>query len=446
MEHNAKIYINGKLQLPSNFNRIPFDIYKINNKIIYHVEEYNIIKSPTKIYISSLIKDTGLGLNASKAITLNRFNYNFNNGLYSGNNFELIFVDKVYIANGDDFILENQNMNLIIRSGVGFTWIGKVEYNGNNLSEWTLQDNIYVATQTVEKEITDIVNLTYLDEFDMPLPYVEVDTLEKCKATKGSFYQNGVKIYHNPYNEHDATKSFTIFSTRCMSIRMFNPSANKCIVKDIGFFSDSLYYATDDVNKETYFINCKFHRGKQDSFSAIGKYTVYMLDCIANYGSKDNFNYHTFDANSFVLEINCKGYGAGIYKMPLSDANTTTNSNNGSTAHDGLTIVRLGCSYWDCEGPIVADINNCSSFNLEVSAKDTVATNTGYRTSFLLIADNSTSVEDINPRYLINCSGGGKYIKYGYVVTDGTYVNNFKGNTSHKGISRVAELDGEIYE
>lgn len=442
--------INGKLFLPSDFPTIPFDIYFIDNKFRCNLSAKTLTKTDaTKVYISCLKGGSGLGETPSNAISLARFSLNLSSSLYSNvTDFELIFVDKIYIGNEDEFKLENQAINITFRSGVGFTWFGRVKSKSKStLSDWVLTDDIYKATLDSSGQISDVVNLTKLNEFEMPYIYENVSSLEECKSKEGSFYQNGTEIYCNPYSFHDATKSVCVTATKCLHIRQYK--ANKCVFENIGFLCDSLYYATDSINNKTYFIDCKFHRGLTNSFSAVGKYSVYLYNCIADYGSADNFNYHTYDYNSVVVEINCIAYGAGYFK--ISGGNTATASNNCSTAHEGLNILRLGCKYWDSEGPTVADINNCYSININCEAKNCKETNTGYKTSFLFQNTGTTGRTTQANKYLINCKGGGNNVKYGIVGTDDTYINNFNGNINFKNEESVNEIkiiewEGEIHE
>ena len=207
----------------------------------------------------------------------------------------------------------------------------------------------------------------------------------------------------------------------------------------------SLRFATDNILNQTYFINCRFHRGATNSFSAEGKYSVYLYNCIADYGSADNFNYHTFDNNSLVVEINCIGYKAGYNKITA----TSTASNNCSTAHEGLNVLRVGCQYWDSEGSIVADINNCYSINISCSAKNCKESTTGYKTSYLF-QNTSPGRDGITKKYLIDCFGGGENVKYGIVGQNDTFINNFNGNINFKNEEslnnkfNIVEWEGEI--
>jgi hypothetical protein len=86
---------------------------------------------------------------------------------------------------------------------------------------------------------------------------------------------------------------------------------------------------------------------------------IYMLRCDSFTNALDGFNYHldTSASSAVVLEENCAGFGSNVGA-----------SNNGSSAHDNVSIVRLNGSYWGNYAYNVIDIDNGWSWNLGVSA------------------------------------------------------------------------------
>ncbi len=443
--------INGKLYLPSEFPTLPFDIFYSNGKYFCDLSAKKLTaKNATKVYISCVTGGTGLGNTPKTAISLNRFKSNLTNNLYSGiTDFELIFMDKVYVAIGNDFELYNEAIKVTFRSGVGFTWIGRLKTNSKYTNGWTATatSGVYVTTQDTEHDIQDIINLSKLNEFGMPYLYTKVATLDECKLQEGTFYQDGTKIYQHAYNFHNYDTAMLAVPNKIISIRQFNE--RKVVFENMGFTADTLYLATDNILNQLYFINCRFHRGTNDAFGLVGRYQVYSYNCVADYPSKDCFNYHSFSKDSVAVEINCIGYGAGKHKMTYSGSNTNTVSNNGSTAHNGINVLRVGCSYWDCEGPIVADIQNCRSVNIGCSAKNIADTCSGERTAFLITTDisqNQSYRTEMCNKYIINCIGGGTNVKYGIVANSYTKIMNFRGNTNLKGTMEYIKWEGEVYE
>ena len=164
------------------------------------------------------------------------------------------------------------------------------------------------------------------------------------------------------------------------------------------------YHATCTGSGQTAcFVNCVFRDGGENGLSVTG------IDCICigcvSYGNKlDGFNYHAKDIEGTTyipnaLEIDCVAYNNG------SDQ-SGSDSCNGSTAHEGVQIVRLNGEYYSCYGGVIAEIAETSqpttiSVNFGVLAHDSTGTGT-YKASFW--ASKNTKM------YLYDCSCyGGTY-------------------------------------
>lgn len=93
-----------------------------------------------------------------------------------------------------------------------------------------------------------------------------------------------------------------------------------------------------------------------------GGILAYWNNCRARWNERDGFNYHGVAADAFLAatsvkghEFNCDGSHNGW---------DVTGTNNGSTAHDGCAVVRLGGRYTDNQDRPVDDINNARSWNM----------------------------------------------------------------------------------
>lgn len=75
----------------------------------------------------------------------------------------------------------------------------------------------------------------------------------------------------------------------------------------------------------------------------------YIIECEASASVLDGFNYHANTTNNSipcVLEWNCFTHSCGDGSNP---------SSNGSTIHDGASIIRIGGEYMMCHGGVIAD-------------------------------------------------------------------------------------------
>lgn len=150
-------------------------------------------------------------------------------------------------------------------------------------------------------------------------------------------------------------------------------------------------------------MKCTFRDGGTNGLAVEGVDAV-LFECVA-YGNRyDGLNYHartlqdvTYIPN--VLEIDCKAYNNGTDQ-------SGSDSCNGSTAHDGVQIIRLNGEYYSCYGGVIAEIGLANedptiSVNYGVLAHDSTGTG-AYKASFW--ASVNTKM------YLYDCSSyGGTY-------------------------------------
>lgn len=135
--------------------------------------------------------------------------------------------------------------------------------------------------------------------------------------------------------------------------------------------------------KRVCFVKCTFRDGGTNGLGLEGTDAV-LFECVA-YGNKlDGLNYHarTLNGTTYipnVLEIDCKAYNNGTDQ-------SGSDSCNGSTAHDGVKIIRLNGEYYSCYGGVIAEIALANgeptiSVNYGVNAHESTGTGT-YNASF----------------------------------------------------------------
>lgn len=432
---NEPVFKNGVLELPNDFPKLPFTVHKYNNNYSTSISPYTAFdwSDATQVYISNRI-GTGDGLSPSSAISIGRFDYNLKNSVYGDKKKFIVNILNNVLVDKTTMTIDTQGVDILFRSLApnGFSWCGRFlrpNTNGECETSWVLSDGIYKITQSKTYNILDVMNLKVLDDADMPKAYQRVSSLSECKNMKGSYYQadSSNDIYCNPHLNHLIKDVVLLIPTTIVNL---NPSTpNTVIFENIGFPSDSLRVNPSSLNCQLYFFNCKFYRNPNDAIGFNGAYHAYLFNCLASHGSKDGFNYHTTNPNSLAVEVNCHSFNNGVLK--LNNGNQTTHSNNGSTAHDGMSVLRVGCTYWNCEGPIVADVDGCYSINIGCKAADIIDTNTGVNASFYFSNSRKS--------YVIDCEGGGKNVEYGVVGDSNTVVSGFKGNKNYKGDIQIID-------
>ena len=421
---------NGKITLPSDFPEVPFNIYRKDKyNYVHDATPYNQFdwSVATEVFITARRNSNYNGESIFQPIDTYTFGQKLSNGDYgSQDSFIFTIVDNIYDSSNGLGVAGVKNLLIRSKSISGKTIVSAFKKIGEKASSWIADSGVYSTTLTdgTTHAIHDVINTVKTDGYGMSSIYTKLDTLTAVQNEKGTFYQSGKKIYCNPH----ATENISQL-TPSTTINLFVPRDEHEIIMFEDIVMPNITPKFDYVNgvNAIYFFRCGFLRGLgQDAFSISGgKYNVYLLDCVSAYATKDGFNYHTTNSDSLAVEVNCVAYGAGLHKRM---GNTTTHSNNGSTAHDGMNMLRVGSHYWDCEGPPVADVNDCYSISIGVKVGNILETTTGHRDAFHLSAESGTSLK---PKYVIESESYGKNILRGINAPQGNaYYMDFTGNTN----------------
>jgi hypothetical protein len=128
--------------------------------------------------------------------------------------------------------------------------------------------------------------------------------------------------------------------------------------------------------------------------NVLGAKLVVSQNCEAFHGTADGFNYHIYNGViPKAIEINCRGYSNG----------GGTSSDNGSSAHDGSSIIRVNGQYFGNVHSNVADVHaGTQSWNLGCAA---------YTSG---VEDDFTFLTDTPAAWLDSCAGFGS--RYGLTV------------------------------
>lgn len=226
--------------------------------------------------------------------------------------------------------------------------------------------------------VTVVYDLGVLDTNGIPIPYVYKTTKDECQAEIKTWYTDGTTVWIHTDDNLIPDSNFIVCSNDAQTIKLLGTS--KFYMKNVMSLGTSSIGAMDvrgdatgaTVVGEFIHDNCKFVGGRTDGTNGTNAFAtqsvkyVYGFNSIAAYGRLDGFNYHFSevpDANRrdcFVLEYGCKSYNHG----GLSSAET----NNSSTCHEGVNILRINGDYSDSRGPIVADVNACYSIIIDCVA------------------------------------------------------------------------------
>jgi hypothetical protein len=166
-----------------------------------------------------------------------------------------------------------------------------------------------------------------------------------------------------------------------------------------------------------YFNNCTFRFAVNNGLASTASATTYFYNCVASKNGDDGFNYHKSTGTvPYSVEINCTG----------RDNGAAGDIDNGSTMHDGGSIVRIMGEYARNVGRNVHDVTSgTTSWNLGCYAHDSTsavndinwAAGTGGSDTakmWLDCCNSSGSATDIEADtqaavYIRNFTGGGVY-------------------------------------
>ncbi len=291
---------------------------------------------------------------------------------------------------------EGTAINALIRSGApsGITWMASLKAQDDpDISEqWVKVDgyeNVYKTTQKTADTIVTLFNFDARDEYGIPRPYILTDvhkdeactlldeaaSLAACEANEGTFFQSADKktVYCHPRKGEEPSDISLNWRDSFLSGIRHSSACNTgtVIFENIGFMprvtdhSNNQFGGNDYLKSVFGFIGCKFSGGAHNTLGMTGKYTVYLNDCVAAYGFRDNYNYHSASdqkngrtESSRAIEVNCISYMNGDFNRIQSEDHpvaNSANSNNSSTAHDGMYILRVGGRYFNSQGHHVGD-------------------------------------------------------------------------------------------
>lgn len=224
----------------------------------------------------------------------------------------------------------------------------------------------------------------FRDDWGGARPMLAADTLVECQNTPGSYFWNSgassMTVHMFDGREPDSNWLYTGNTSGRLRVFMDN-SAGIAIFENLEVYQNvgSAAVGGIDTRCQTYPDNtaklgCKnvlVYGASGDGFEVNDYETVVMERCYARYNRKDGFNYHSIPGVSTggymnIYEIDCKslyhGWDGWYNQAAL------TFSNNGSSAHDGMNILRVNCQHGNSLGSCIADVGGTYSINYGVTA------------------------------------------------------------------------------
>lgn len=262
------------------------------------------------------------------------------------------------------------------------------------------------AWGTAATGVTNVFDASAPDYRGMPRRYANVANLAAVQALAGSWCEVGGVVYVRAFD--DRTPDDEILVNMNTGGFAATVRAGKTFyAEDVGFMlgsasSQSVYIVT--ASSQTGFftaIRCFFGAGGSNALEVRNTTAVWLRDCTGGMTKADALNYHRVGHNlpMAVVEHGCHAYDCGIVGG--------SGTNNCSTAHEGIPIIRINCVYFNSNGPVVADVNGCTSLIVNCSAARSILVSGATAANFY--ADNTPWALDASPEgemWLVSCSGG----------------------------------------
>lgn len=282
---------------------------------------------------------------------------------------------------------------------------GPVTLSAHDNLTWTLtagQTNTYQAARSGVGMVYDAKSPDANGDY---VRYTQQTSIANVEANAGSWYSDGTNVYvHCSGNRVPDTniRAFLATNSNVISGKVtvylegitFEGGNQALLIQNTSSTAIPTVYAKD----------CGFkYASLYNALSVLGGNT-YLVNCLAAQAFRDGFNYHFQNGVLCTsVEINCTGRNNGY--------DTTSSNNNGSTTHDGNTIVRVNGMYNNNNGPNVCDVNGSKSWLVSCEAHHAVPNGSGN----IWIEGNmwcdSCNAHDSTYDLVTNISGSTMYIR-----------------------------------
>lgn len=230
---------------------------------------------------------------------------------------------------------------------------GRAEFSFRDAVTWTKtggRTNVYQSATT--RTTPAVIDLASTDSYGIAKRLQVVADLATCDATPGSVLTVSTTLYVHTHDSRAADADILAFST---SISAWTQSNSKqFFLKNIDFWgylqpvliggSAAARFVFDGC---TFCYSYAAKNGFETSTSVHADTLTIMHNCTAAYNSYDGFGYRGAHK---AIEIDCKGVYNGFVG--------TNDADNGSTAHENVTTLRINGIYRYNGDRNVHDVNN----------------------------------------------------------------------------------------
>lgn len=242
------------------------------------------------------------------------------------------------------------------------------------------------AWKTNSASVRNVVSGFYLndrDELGIPRPIVSTGTSAlSVETTPLSSFDDGTWFYINLPNGVKPNPFVNWLYSNNVGARQFNTDTGTILFENVDVFASvkgasfncMRFRSTTDaaINSSARigFKNCRFYGASANALGTFDIQLVVTEKCYAAYCFNDLFNIHSFNLNAAkgqaitYYEDRCLGHSGGYTGFAFGLV--ASGSDNGSTVHDGASVVRVGSRYWNIKDDAIADVGGTDSVNFGV--------------------------------------------------------------------------------
>lgn len=260
-----------------------------------------------------------------------------------------------------------------------------VIHAGNAFYSWSLSSGQTNTYQTGYNAVGSVIDLTNTDEYGYPVPLTKRTSIAEVESNPGSYYYPTSAPFNLYVHTHDSRAADSNIIGFQIKDNFDIRAAHNVYAENIDFWGGRypmVFQNVDGDGAHLVFKSCSFCYGS--TFEGVRLRDITrgtFLRCTSAYNIGDGFAYrqNVFTTQTDILEVDCRAYNN-------IDLAGTANNINGSSAHDGVRVIRLGGMYRNNAGGQITDTHaGTQTLNLGCSAGESIAAtqsgadDTGYR-------------------------------------------------------------------
>ena len=248
---------------------------------------------------------------------------------------------------------------------------GRAELVSGDDLTWTVNatySSVYQATRSSLQDTIPCFDSSFVDSNGDYLEMTEVASILLVSTTPNSWYSDGSIVYVRTLDDRAADSNILVIVQVASST---TGNGFTVYFENIDFVCHNNIHRSNPATgagtrSKIVGVNCTFKysssvsgiAGGSGGFRTEGSES-YLFNCTTAKNKVDGFNYHSYSTNTpRAFEVDCIGRDNG-------HPSVADNANQGTTIHQGGSIIRINGNYYENKGPSMADVGiGCSSFNV----------------------------------------------------------------------------------